>query len=85
MRFQDDAYLNFIGQNSVIVYVLHFTVLKMLHFVGSHLISALNGSSYSFPVYWGYWIVTVIVLSALIPLCRGKLGFFFGRTNKIER
>lgn len=92
---QDNAILIWFGQNSIYCFVLHFTLIKGLHFVGKHLFPKLALINYQYPIYWCYFLACVCILMMVVPVCdfwfapifgkQKKFGKFFSIISKVKR
>lgn len=79
MVFQDNKFLLFMGKNSVIVYVLHFTVIKALHLIGKTIFPALSTCNYQYPANWHYFLIATLVLIPCILISNRYFYWMFGK------
>lgn len=72
--------LSWIGKNSVIIYVLHFPLIKVLHFIGKILFPNVQ-NSYLYPANWEYFLIAIILLLPATYICNKWFGWMFGKRN----
>ena len=68
-----------IGQNTIYFYVLHFAFIKGLHFIGKSIFPTLTFSNYSYPIYWIYYMICILLLIPIVIVCRRWLPILFGK------
>ena len=85
MRIYDNSILNFLGQNSIIVYVIHYGLLNVLHILGSKIFPVLSEKNYKYPANWHYFMITVITLVPIIIICNKYFYFMFGKKKRSKR
>ena len=76
---QENKFLVWIGQNSIIIYVLHFKLINLLHFIGKKIFPQLAEINYSYPANWHYFIICILILIPVVYICNRWLGIFFGK------
>lgn len=80
LRLTNSSFVRFIGENSIIVYVLHFVYYRIIkgiteRFLGIHVFA-------NYPVYWILFAVNMILLLPSIYVCSRYIPFIFGKTKK---
>lgn len=81
-KFSENEVLCWIGRNSIIVYVLHFKLIKVLHGAGKAIFPQLDSVNYRHPFFWGYFLVCIFVLCAAVFVCERWFAPLFGKKNK---
>ena len=64
-----NRFLIWFGQSSVIVYVLHFKLINVLHFIGKLIFPSLSESNYLYPANWHYFLLSVLLLIPAVYIC----------------
>lgn len=75
----DNRFICWVGQNSIIIYVLHFTVIKAIHLIGKSLFPQLSEINYLYPANWHYFLIAVLLLVPAVYICEHWFGMFFGK------
>lgn len=76
---EENGFVCWIGQNSIIIYVLHFTMIKGVHLIGKTLFPELTEINYLYPANWHYFLITVLLLIPVVYICDRWFGIFFGK------
>lgn len=76
---EKNALLGWYGRNSIIVYVLHFSMIKILHFIGSKVFPQIAQSNYSYPFNWYYFMATALLMVPAIMFCNRFVPSLFGK------
>ena len=76
---QNNKLLLFVGQNSIIIYVCHFAVLKALHLIGKTVFPTLATCNYLYPANWHYFLIAVLVLIPCILISNKYFPWMFGK------
>lgn len=71
--------LGWYGRNSVIVYVLHFSVIKILHLIGRKVFTQIAQSNYLYPFNWCYFMAVALLMIPAILFCNRFVPFLFGK------
>lgn len=79
---QSNSILQWLGKNSVIIYVFHGRLLNVLHGLGKMLFPALTNSNYSYPAYWHYFLITMVALVPIVCICNRYFWFLFGKNKQ---
>lgn len=82
---QDNEIIIWFGQNSIYCFVLHFTFIKGLHFVGKNLFPKLTFINYQYPIYWCYFLACICILMLVVPVCDLLFAPIFGKQKKSEK
>ena len=80
-RIQNNQLLIWFGQNTIYFYVLHFSFIKGLHFIRKVLFPKCILSNYSYPIYWVYYILSILLLIPASMLCRRWFSPLFGKSK----
>lgn len=78
-RLQNNQLLIWFGQNTIYFYVLHFSFIKGLHFIGKVLFSNRILPNYSYPIYWVYYLLCLLLLIPVSMLCSRCFSPLFGK------
>ena len=81
-RIQDNQIIIWIGENTIYFFVLHFAAIKGLHFIGKLVFSKASFSNYSYPIYWMYFIVCILVLLPGAWICNRWFSPLFGKNKE---
>lgn len=84
-HLKDNLYLEFLGKNSVIIYVLQFKVIQIVRRVVIILFSTLSESTVEYIQYLLIFIISTIILMTFTVVCDKYLGFLFGKKAKYHR
>lgn len=76
---EDNKLIIWIGQNTIYFYVLHFAFIKGLHFIGKSIFPELTSSNYSYPIYWIYFWICIVLLIPVVMLCKRWFSILFGK------
>lgn len=76
-----NSILSWIGQNSIIIYVLHFKLINALHFVGKTIFPQLSEINYCYPANWHYFLIAVFLLLPATYICSKWFGPLFGKNR----
>lgn len=76
---EKNALLGWYGRNSIIVYVLHFSMIKILHFIGRKVFPQIAQSNYLYPFNWYYFMATALLMVPAIMFCNRFVPFLFGK------
>lgn len=82
---QNNKILIWFGQNSIYCFVLHFVLIKGLHFAGKHIFPQLALINYQYPIYWCYFLLCIVILMAIVPVCDFWLAPLFGKWKKSRK
>lgn len=82
---QDNKILIWFGQKSVYCFVLHFALIKGLHFIGKRVFPQLSLINYQYPIYWCYFFLCIIILIAIVPVCDSWLAPIFGKQKTSKK
>ena len=80
-RIQSNQLLIWFGQNTIYFYVLHFSFIKGLHFIGKVLFTNCIVPNYSYPIYWVYYILSLLLLIPVSMLCSRWFSPLFGKSK----
>lgn len=78
-RITDNKLVLWLGQSSLGIYVFHMRIINVLHAVGHRLWPAIE--NYSYPVYWHYFLLSLLVLIPLVYLVERYLPFLVGKKH----
>lgn len=76
---EKNVLLGWYGRNSIIVYVLHFSMIKVLHFVGTKAFPQIAQSNYLYPFNWCYFMAITLFMIPAILFCNRFVPFLFGK------
>lgn len=76
---EKNVLLGWYGRNSIIVYVLHFSVIKILHFIGRKIFPQIAQSNYLYPFNWCYFMAVALLMIPAILFCNRFIPFLFGK------
>lgn len=77
LSLRDDTYLQWIGRNTIIVFVLHFTLVRVSEGITSRLLpegTDIHGTGFIIT-----FLLVVAACSAAIPVCNRYLPWMFGK------
>lgn len=77
---ENNKILIWFGQNSIYCFVLHFALIKGLHFAVKCMFPQFE--NYRYPIYWCYFLLCVLILMVIVPICDSYLSPIFGKWNK---
>lgn len=76
---KNNILLQFFGRNSIIVYIVHYKIILILHCLGNVIVPSLKGHNSLYPMYWHYFLITIISMIPIIVICNKWFAFFFGK------
>ncbi len=76
---EKNVLLGWYGRNSIIVYVLHFSMIKILHFVGKKILPQIIQNNYNYPFNWCYFSIITLLMIPTIMFCNRFVPFLFGK------
>lgn len=82
MCLQNNTLLKWYGENSIIVYVLHFSMIKALHLIGKIFFPTLAECNYLYPANWHYFVCMELLLIPTIWFCNRYIPFLFGKKHR---
>ncbi len=71
--------LGWYGRNSIIIYILHFSMIKVLHFFGKKVFPQIAQCNYRYPFNWCYFMAISLLIIPLILFCNRFIPFLFGK------
>lgn len=80
-KMHNNRLLVWFGQNTIYFYILHFPFIKGLHFIGKQLFPNYILLNYSYPIYWVYYILCILLLIPFSMLCNKYFSPLFGKTK----
>lgn len=83
---EKNVLLGWYGRNSIIIYVLHFSMIKILHLIGRKVFPQIAQSNYLYPFNWCYFMAIALLMVPAILFCNRFVPFLFGKVrteNKI--
>ena len=78
---KENKLLILFGQNSIIVYVIHFKLINLLHLIGKTFFPQLSECNYLYPANWHYFVICIMLFIPIIYICNRWFGILFGRKN----
>lgn len=78
---EKNVLLGWYGRNSIIVYVLHFSMIKILHFIGKRIFPHVIQSNYTYPINWCYFGLITLLMIPTILFCNRFVPFLFGKKS----
>ena len=82
--FEDNALLLFIGKNTLIIYITHFAVYRLLREVFSPRFIGTISSQGDFPNYWVLFLVAMIAQFPIVYIAKRFFSVMFRKTRKRE-
>ena len=80
LTLTDSMLVRYIGENSIIVYVLHFVYYRIIKGIAERVIGIHVFTNY--PIYWILFAVNMILLIPSIFVCSRYIPFMFGKAKK---
>ncbi len=77
-----NALLGWYGRNSIIIYVLHFSMIKVLHLVGRKVFPQIAQNNYLYPFNWFYFMAIALLMVPVILFCNRFVPFLFGKRRE---
>ena len=77
-RNQQNFFLQWLGQNSIIIYIFHFKLLNLLHGIGVRLFPRIAGKTYAYPAHWHFFVLALLIIIPIVLVCNRWLPFLFG-------
>lgn len=81
-ELESNTLLGWYGRNSLIIYVLHFGMIKVLHLLGKFVFPGIAQSNYGYPYNWIYFIAISILMIPIGYFCNTYIPFLFGKTTR---